>query len=93
MRKNALPACTECGMVVTLGEYHPYAACLMYKGCKNEKTVRENLQAITTQYMELGQRNATHKWRTLIADDHNAITHQSMRQYRNALIKAMQEAS
>lgn len=36
-------ACAECGMQVRAGEYHPYAACLMFKGCGKAHTVRENL--------------------------------------------------
>jgi hypothetical protein len=41
------PACAECGMVLSSpNEYHPYAACLMYKGCKDENTVRLNLLAV-----------------------------------------------
>lgn len=27
-------------------EYHPYAACLMYKACKNATLVRANLQGV-----------------------------------------------
>lgn len=42
-----LPACAECGFVLSHpDEYHPYAACLMYKSCKDENTVRENLKAV-----------------------------------------------
>ena len=33
-------------MSVHAGEYHPYGACLMYKGCGNAATVRENLTYI-----------------------------------------------
>lgn len=35
--------CAECGMPCTANEYHPYAACLMFKQCRNSGTVRENL--------------------------------------------------
>ena len=35
--------CAECGMPCEAGEYHPYAACLMFKGCHNSATVRANL--------------------------------------------------
>jgi uncharacterized lipoprotein YajG len=35
--------CQECGMACEPGEYHPYAACLMFKGCHNGDTVRDNL--------------------------------------------------
>ena len=38
--------CAECGMEVTLAEYHPYAACLMFKACHNSETVRANLDAV-----------------------------------------------
>jgi len=36
--------CGECGMPCRPGEYHPYAACLMFKACRNSDTVRGNLQ-------------------------------------------------
>jgi len=47
----ALLPCQECGMECTPNEYHPYAACLMFKGCHNSETVRANLlsRAATTQ--------------------------------------------
>lgn len=35
--------CQECGMLVRGQEYHPYAACLMFKGCHDAETVRANL--------------------------------------------------
>lgn len=91
MRKKTLPACAECGMIVQLGEYHPFAACLMYKGCKDENTVRENIKSITTQWTALGERQATHKCISLINSDSYAITHQTMGQYRTAIIREMQE--
>jgi len=41
-----MSACAECGMEVSPVEYHPYAACLMFKGCKDGHVVRENLKAV-----------------------------------------------
>ena len=38
--------CEQCGMPAKDGEYHPFAACLMYDSCKCSTTVRANLQAI-----------------------------------------------
>lgn len=38
--------CAECGMWCEPDEYHPYAACLMFKACGNSKTVRDNLEAV-----------------------------------------------
>lgn len=38
--------CGECGMQVGPLEYHPFAACLMYKQCANSTTVRRNLDAV-----------------------------------------------
>ena len=35
--------CGTCGMACTPGEFHPYAACLMYRGCHSAATVRANL--------------------------------------------------
>ena len=53
MRPDQMPvngqrdACAECGMSVRAGEFHPYAACLMFKACGNPKTVKANLDALT----------------------------------------------
>ena len=42
-----MPACADCGMVlIGVNEYHPYAACLMYKASKDEDTVRKNLLGV-----------------------------------------------
>jgi hypothetical protein len=41
-----MPECQECGMVVAAGEYHPYAACLMFKACHDGDKVRESLRAV-----------------------------------------------
>jgi hypothetical protein len=47
MAQELQQKCCECGMVVERSNnYHPYAACLMYKACKSETTVRENLAAV-----------------------------------------------
>ena len=40
------PLCTSCGMPCPPNEYHPYAACLMFRTCNDENTVRSNLQAV-----------------------------------------------
>lgn len=47
--------CAECGMPIeNPGEYHPYAACLMYRGCNDSKTVRDNLRAVCNDAYEWG---------------------------------------
>lgn len=38
--------CKECGMPTMEGEYHPYAACLMFKTCRDSAVVRDNLDAV-----------------------------------------------
>ncbi len=39
-------ACMECGMLVKATEYHPYAACLMFKAGHNEGMVRANIMGV-----------------------------------------------
>jgi hypothetical protein len=41
---SATACCQECGMPVANGEYHPYAACLMFKACGNSESVKANLE-------------------------------------------------
>lgn len=38
--------CAECGMLCSPTEYHPFAACLMFKACNNGNQVRSNLAAV-----------------------------------------------
>lgn len=44
MRKDNECAC--CGMLCAPLEFHPYAACLMFKACSNGNTVRANLDFV-----------------------------------------------
>lgn len=53
-----LSPCGDCGMPCEQNEYHPYAACLMFKTCHNSDTVRGNLQdvqdyAVRTHHAEI----------------------------------------
>ena len=41
-----LSRCAECGMHVRANEYHPFAACLMFKACHDSDTVRASLVAV-----------------------------------------------
>lgn len=50
-----LTACAECGMPVKAGEYHPYAACLMFKACQNSDTVRGNLTDVMERAQHAGE--------------------------------------
>lgn len=43
MADVTMKPCGDCGMPCTPAEYHPYAACLMFKACHNSATVRANL--------------------------------------------------
>lgn len=43
---NEMTPCGCCGMPCTAEEYHPYAACLMYKACRNSIEVTANLKAV-----------------------------------------------
>lgn len=47
--------CGECGMGVDPGEYHPYAACLMFKHCRDSEIVRRNLAAVQQFYLPRAQ--------------------------------------
>lgn len=42
MSQELMP-CLDCGMWCTPGEYHPFAACLMFRACNDSGMVRANL--------------------------------------------------
>lgn len=44
--------CGECGMPCRPDEYHPFAACLMFKACHNSETVRANMEALRAEVRE-----------------------------------------
>lgn len=46
--------CHECGFPVMDGEFHPYAACLMFKACGNSDTVTANLKAVVVHGYSIG---------------------------------------
>lgn len=41
--------CAKCGMPCRAGEYHPFAACLMFKACHNSETVRANIAPLQAE--------------------------------------------
>ena len=49
--------CGECGMRYRPSEYHPYAACLMFKGCRDSRTVRANLEDV----LRMGAQSVEHR--------------------------------
>lgn len=49
----AAEPCAECGMLVRGDDYHPYAACLMFKGCHDSETVQANLEAVQAHGYQL----------------------------------------
>lgn len=58
MKAEGLTACAECGMSCESGEYHPYAVCLMFKGCHDSEKVRANLPALARQRSPILERAA-----------------------------------
>jgi hypothetical protein len=43
---GGLTACASCGMVGPPGEYHPFAACELFKVHRDSRTVRANIYAV-----------------------------------------------
>lgn len=52
---SAMVPCCFCGMPCASNEYHPYAACLMFKACHNSETVRANLEAVRGSTVVAGE--------------------------------------
>ena len=50
--------CKECNMWVKPNEFHPFAACLMFKHCRNSDMVRANLAFVQNKGFEEGQARA-----------------------------------
>ena len=48
-----LHTCCECGMQTEIVEYHPYAACLMFKACHDSETVQANLDSVIAHGYQL----------------------------------------
>lgn len=63
-KQKANTACVECGMPVMAADYHPYAACLMYKGCQDAYLVQQNIDAVRYDCMKIGQELEKHRTET-----------------------------
>lgn len=51
--------CAQCGMAMLhQAEYHPFAACLIFKACRDGQKVRENLGAVIDHVRERDARSA-----------------------------------
>lgn len=46
MEESKTTKCTECGMDVLTKQYHPYAACLMFKQTRNSETTNRALVSV-----------------------------------------------
>ena len=66
MTEAGWTVCIECGMMCEAVEYHPYAACLMFKQCLNSETVRANLQAVRDDSYQQGQVAGLREAKTLV---------------------------
>lgn len=44
-----MTTCQDCGMVCEPTEFHPFAACLMFKACHNGGLVRDSLQFLAEE--------------------------------------------
>lgn len=54
--------CAQCGMATKHPrEYHPYAACLMFMGCKDGDIVRKNLHAVLEYGAEAAEQKRLRK--------------------------------
>jgi len=47
------PACADCGMILQLNEFHPDAACTIYRATKSTSLVRKTVSSIYNESLEL----------------------------------------
>ena len=91
MTEAGWTVCIECGMVCEAVEYHPYAACLMFKQCLNSETVRANLQAVRDdsyqQGLVAGLRECLDMLEGEIARDRDSGVLESLRQRMEAKLE------
>jgi len=69
MTEAGWTVCIECGMMCEAVEYHPYAACLMFKQCLNSETVRANLQAVRDDSYHQGRVAGLREAAEMVEDD------------------------
>lgn len=72
LSKRMVP-CGECGMICDPAEFHPMAACLMFKGCHDGDKVRSCLEALASQ---AGTVDGTKLWLWKNGDHYLAFTHE-----------------
>ena len=64
--------CQECGMELRRGDYHPFAACLMFKACGDRETVQRNLIEIQNAWKRIGYKDAMEQRAGARRDQRNA---------------------
>src|SRR3546814_6537942 len=80
LRDNTMTAsvdvtCGDCGMPCASDEYHPYAACLMFKACHNTTIVRANLEAaLASRRVVVGEAMVERALRAQIGRAHDGTT-------------------
>jgi len=87
MTEAGWTGCGDCGMPCASSEYHPYAACLMFKHCRNSETVRANLQAVRQQGRVAGLRECLDMLEGEIARDRDSGVLESLRQRMEAKLE------
>ena len=73
MTEAGWTVCIECGMMCEAVEYHPYAACLMFKQCLNSETLRANLQAVRDDSYQQGRVAAFNEALRVANEDGNIL--------------------
>jgi hypothetical protein len=53
-RSTDLHICGECGMLIRRGEYHPYAACLIYEYRRDVNLVASAIEAVVQYGRSIG---------------------------------------
>src|ERR1700677_2977199 len=62
-----MSSCSQCGMCVDPDKpYHPYAACLMFTGCRDGNKVQPNLDAVVEYGRQLGNAKLLAALRSLV---------------------------
>jgi hypothetical protein len=92
-------ACIECGMICEAAEYHPYAACLMFKACHNSTIVTANLDGVRAHaaqydsgFDNLADKNAELKECLRLAMDQIGTSSKLYKRCESAITKSNPEA-
>lgn len=76
--------CQECGMDTAVNEYHPYAACLIFKGCHDAEVTRANMDLLIDKGYRMAEEKNTKRLVTPPPPRYDSVFYEGLAKLNNS---------